>query len=234
MSKKYKIPKKATSDGYDLATIRMLLIGSPKIGKSTFASKFNGTLFFDSENGLKKLKVKKWKIKNWQTFCDMVDQITEDSEDIKTIIPDTISTLYKYCRIHCRKKYNMIHPSDFKWGKGWDLLKFEFETPILKLIASNLGLIFIAHEDEIEIKKQGNITITKCVANLSKGAREVIMPLVDIIGHIYMKEVGNKERRYITFAKSSENDAGDRTGLLPKRMPLKYSKFKKYFNEKGD
>ncbi|HDK42909.1 MAG TPA: ATP-binding protein [Candidatus Pacearchaeota archaeon] len=233
--KKFKIPKKPVKEGFNLGNIRMLLIGPYKIGKSSFASKFNNTLFLDAEKGLKRLKVRKWKMRNWKDFCDGVDQITDDPEDIKTVVPDTISTLYKFCLQYCNKKYRMTHPSDHKWGKGWDILRQEFEKPILKLITSNLGVIFISHEKEVEVTEIGNLKYIKYTSNLPNQAREVIMPLVDIIGHCYMHDVGSKnkvkERVYISFKKSKKTDAGDRTGLLPEKMPLNYEKFKKYFKQ---
>jgi hypothetical protein len=70
---------------------------------------------------------------------------------------------------------------------------------------------------------------------MSKQAREIINPFVDIIGACSFESVKNgdsyMEKRVMKFDPSEYMDAGDRTGLLPSMISLSYKKFAKYFEE---
>lgn len=233
-----KLPDEPTMEGYTLNNIRMLLYGIPKIGKSTFASKFKKALFLACESGHKGLKICKLNITSWQDFLEAVDTLLElddDDRKFKLIVIDTVSNLFKYCQDYVCKKNKIEHVSDKKWGKGWDLLQQEFERPIMQLSMSNYGIMFISHAKEVEIStRRGNYS--KVAPDLPNQCRKIINPLVDIIGYADMDDGGGDEKRIIHFAPSKYITAGDRTGLLPTKMDLNYVKFKRCFKqkEKGD
>lgn len=228
-----KLPTKKVKGGYKLSNIRALFYGPWKIGKSTLCSKFNEAVFIGTEKGLEGLEVYKIYIRNWEEYLEAIDKLLNTKHNFKTIITDTVDNAVKFCTIHSCKKYKVDHPSDMKWGKGWDLFQREFETPMLQLSVSDFGVIFTSHERENEIVKGAN-KYTKFGPSFPNQARKIIGPFVDIIGHCYVDEDvdenGNtKERRYIEFEPTPYVEAGDRTGLLPARIPLRYYSFKKYF-----
>ena len=233
-----KLPKEKTIEGYTLSAIRALFFGPWGIGKSTFCSKFKNAIFIGTEKGLKGLDVHKLYVHNWEEFLEVVDKLLNTSHDFETVVIDTIDNAVKFCTIYSCDKYKVDHPSDMKWGKGWELFQREFETPILKLSVSDYGLIFTSHEKESEITKKGNIKILKIGPSFSNQARKIIGPFVDIIGHCYVDEIevdGKiKERRYIEFEPTPYVEVKDRTGLLPASMPLRYVDFKKCFKEKKE
>lgn len=229
-----KLPDEPTLEGYTLENIRMLLYGIPKIGKTTFASKFKKALFLATEKGYVGLKIFVVDIKSWQNFLDAVETILENSDDrsFRIIIIDTVTNLFKCCQEYVCKKNKIEHVSDKKWGKGWDLLQQEFERPIMQLSMSNYGIIFICHAKEVEISTRKG-TYSKVAPDLPNQCRKIINPLVDIIGYADMDDGGEEDKRVIHFAPSKYITAGDRTGLLPAKMDLNYVKFKRCFKTKG-
>jgi hypothetical protein len=229
---KIKLPKKKTKGKYTLNNIRALFYGPWKIGKSTFCSKFENALFIGTEKGLEALDVYKMYIKNWDEFKQSIELIINGDHDYQTIVIDTVDNAFKFCQEYIKKKFRINHASDLKWGKGWDLLAQEFEAPFLDLSLTDYGILLTSHERETEINKK-TMKYTKIGPSFPSAARKVIGPFVDIIGHMYIDEVevnGKlKERRFIEFAATPYVEAGDRTGLLPDVIPLRYAKFKKYF-----
>lgn len=232
-----ELPDKKVYEGYDLSKIRMLLYGLPKIGKSTFASKFNKTLFLATEKGLKGLDVFQINISNWLDFVQAVELLLGKKHDFHTVAIDTVDNLFKYCLDYVCTKHHIDHPSDSKWGKGWDLLQHEFEKWILKLSMSDMGLIFISHARESEVMNKHS-KWTKIGPSIPNQARKVILPFVDIIGYccVVEEQKGKDfvERRSIVFKPSDLIEAGDRTGFMPERINLRYESFKKYFEKTED
>jgi len=231
------LPTKKIKMGYDLDTLRLLLYGPFGIGKTTFASMFRNALFLATEKGYKGLEVYKEDIPDWQTFLKKVSQVLNEDHNFKNIIMDTIPNLFKCCEEYTYIKYKFDHPSDVKWGKGWKLLRQEFERPLLKLTMSNLGIIFITHDTEIEISARHKKFI-KTVPNLTSQAKDVIGPAVDLIGYCTTSSIKwggvTKERRVIIFEPSEELEAKVRYGIdIPSVIPLDYEVFKSYFKNKG-
>lgn len=231
-----KLPSEKVKGAYELNNIRLLLYGIPKIGKSTFCSKFNDALFLATEKGLKGLDVYQTEITNWNEFKEVVVLLNEPQDRFKTIIIDTIDNLFKFCLNDVCQKNKIEHPSDAKWGKGWDLLQREFEKQIIQLSLTDYGIIFISHTKEMEIVGK-YAKYTKISPSLHNQARKILLPFVDSIGYCTMdiKKDGQenlKERRVIKFEPSEYYEAGDRTGMLPGQIPLNYHVFKNCFKTK--
>lgn len=230
-----KLPKEREIEGYHLDNLRMLIYGWPGIGKSTFASGFDNCIFVCTEKAHKHLKIYKTEIHNWKEFLEVVEKLLGESHKYRVVIIDTIDNLFKFCTIHVCQKYKIDHPSDSKWGKGWDLLQKEFEKPILDLSMSDFGIVFISQAKEVEIKKRHS-AFTKVTSTLSNQARKIILPFVDVIGFCTAEDEGKsgQERRVMTFEPSEYVEAKDRTGFLPKKIPLRFWAFKKYFENESE
>ncbi len=236
------LPTKKVIEKFTLDNIRLLIHSYPKVGKTTFANSFDSPLILDTHRGTKGLEVYPAYIDSWETFLEKEKEILAGKHKFKIIVIDYIDDIHRFCLDFVCKKYRMDYPSDETHGKGWDILRTNFEKPILRLISSKYGIIFISQSKEIEITKKYS-KITKITHTIpGSQIRQMINAKVDIISYLciesYKDDDGNiKERRIMIFKPSEEIEAGDRTGLLPdkiivpKNNPLKY--FRKCFENQN-
>jgi len=223
------LPTKMTSGKIDVAEIRLLLYGPPKIGKTSLFSGFPNAVFAATERGYKALKIYKQDIKSWPDFIKFSEQIVEGNHEFQTIVIDTADGLFDLCSIHVCDELGISHESEGEWGRGWSEVKKQFTRAIMPLFQSKYGIVFISHTKGDPITTQVE-EITKTVPTLSNQARKILLPLVDTIGcmcYKRYKSIDNdgkkryKEKLIISFKPSEFLEAGDRTGRLPPELKLK-------------
>lgn len=219
----------------DLSTKSMLLYGPPKIGKSTFASKFPGALFFECEPGLNSLEVFKVPTYNWLDLLEACKLVAAGNHPYKTIVIDTVDNAFKYCSDHVCAVNKIVYEGDMPHGKGWAFVKNEWHRVMTRLASLPYGLVLISHAAEKGVEtRTGNITRT--APTLPNRARDVVMGMVDMILFADASAVkdahGNIVTARVLRTKPSPTfEAGDRTGRLPETLPLDFSVFAKAFEK---
>jgi len=203
----------------------ILILGIPKIGKSTFLSKFPSVLMLATEDGLRSLECYQKRICSWEDYLQTLDELKAGNHDFKTIGIDTADNLAFFCKDYVMRKFHIQHASDLDWGKGWDLLKDEARKGLGKLTESGLGVVFTAHTKEQEIRKKGQEPIMKISYGLPSFFRDLVTSLADIILFATFED----GKRVIHTKPSEDHEAGDRTGRLPEILPLNYEAFVKAF-----
>ena len=212
-----------------------LIYGAPKIGKSTFCAGFENALFLDSEIGLNNLSTYRVGIDSWETFIATYKELREQVKSgkcmFKPLIFDTIDNLYQMCMDFVCKKNGLKHPSDLEFGKGWNMVKTEFNMAMQAYRALDLGVVYISHAEGIEIKSRtGNYT--RYDVSMPGQANKVIVPSCDIIMFAHMvQDKDGVEHRVLETKPSQFWNAGDKTGKLPETLPLNADAFMKAFNE---
>ena len=231
------LPTKQTLEGAQLSNLKWLLYGPPGIGKSTFFSKATdgkrAPLFLYTDPGLRFLKAYKKPIMAWREFSQIVknDIIKANPRIYSMIVIDTADLLFRMCRRELCLKRNIEHISDEQWGKGYDLVRDDFEQTIAMLAnwcdTHETGLAFISHMKDVEIRGR-TVKTNKLVPTLPKQAYDIIMPLCDIIGYAGFEQ-GKADRskdaemgRVVIFEPDETVEAKDRTGLLPAKCALDY------------
>jgi len=209
------LPAEKTKPTESLEDKNILLIGTPKIGKSSLIACFPSVYFFATEDGLGSIECFNDRILSWPAYLQKITELRTERHGFKNIAIDTVDNWYYLGRDYIMKKYNIDHPSDIEHGKGWDLLKDCLRGGINLSASLGLGLIFISHSREIEIRKKGQEPYTKVTYAIPEHARVMITGLVDII--LYMTIEDGK--RVIKTKPSQEYEAGDRTGQLPETLP---------------
>jgi len=209
--------------------------GPPKIGKSTLTSGYPDTVHLvTSEKELGRLKVDYILINTWIKAVSAVDELiaTKNKKmyrDKKIIVIDFVDQTYLMCNETTCDKLGIDHASEAGYGKGVDMIDTEYRRWINKLIASRYGIIFISHTQIREVNTIGG-SKTKVISSLPKRARDIILPLVNVIGYIGFEtekikdkktgEISFVENRVIDFEPSDVVEAGDREGYLPYKIPL--------------
>jgi len=193
---------------------RILLFGPPKIGKSTLASQFPKSIILDADDGYRWLRVKKIKIVKWAEVLDVGGQLQhaqDEGRDLgyRTIVFDSVESLYDMCFRYACVINKMDHPSDKPYGQGWQLIAEEFSTVVRAFTMMGLGVIFISNSDHKTVTDEFGKEVTIEQPRLPKAAEKAIGFLCDLI---LKMEV---DRTVL-------NKAGDFTNrvLLPKSNPF--------------
>mgnify|MGYP001271573853 CR=1 FL=1 len=216
----------------------LFLYGPEGIGKTTFASQANDPLIIATEAGFKFVEAYVEETSTWEDFVAVIDAIESAWRDDPSyflygaLAVDTVDNAFALCQTFVCTKLGIDHPSDEEWGKGYQAVSNEFTHQMTRLALIDRQLILISHEKTMEVK--GRVLKTmKIVPTLSSTGRRVILPMVDIIGHCGYRMGSDGEatsERVIEFNPSETMEAKDRTGLLPKILPLNYGEFHEYLS----
>jgi hypothetical protein len=125
------------------------------------------------------------------------------------VVIDTTDLLYDYCMAAAMKELSILHPSDLDWGKGWKAVIDKFKLAIGVLSAMDLGIWFISHAKDVEIKQRVG-TLTKSVPSLPPAARDFLTGFCDYIFFMSTVETPEGEVRAIRTDASEYWEAGSR------------------------
>ena len=231
------LPEIKSAPTQDPCKLTYLIYGAPKIGKTTFCSQLPDVLFLDTEEGTRLQNVFKTDIKNWESFLRVVEEICQlpVKHKFKNIVIDTTEKLAGHCINYGCAQLGIKHPTEAAYGKSYDIIKKEFERPIVRLQQSGLGIWFITHEEvkkiEAAIGKDYDYHQPKLPGFLSN----IILSLCDFIlfasSEQVLQTVDGKssvvDKRVFHTKPSKEWVAGDRlvNAPLPKDLPLNTAEF---------
>lgn len=207
-----------------------MLYGAPKTGKSTFASHIPNALFLPTEEGLNELEVFQYKIKSWRDVLKLRKELQEKDHGFECLVVDIVDWFYKHCEHYVCGKHGVTHPSDLEYGKGFSLVKDEFIRVVNGLNQLGLGMVFICHAKEKEVKKK-NTTYTSMDTSLGATTNNLICGMCDFIFFAYIDEDG---KRVMRTKPSKYVNSGDRTGKLPEIMPFDYENLVKELEGQND
>ncbi|MCA9173058.1 MAG: ATP-binding protein [Planctomycetales bacterium] len=227
------LPKQRTKPITELDKQTILLYSAPKLGKSTFASRFPEAIFFECEPGLSHLEVYKVPTYKWEDFLAACKLVAQGNHPFKTIVIDTADNAFKFCSEYVCGKHNIEYEGDMGHGKGWALVKNEWHRVLTRLASLPYGLVLISHAQDKTIETRTG-EYTKTQPSLPDRARNVVLGLVDMI--LYCDAVARKDAtgnviidRVMRTKPHPTYEAGDRTGRLPEMLPLDYDAFVKAF-----
>ena len=218
------IPTERTKVTTTLGDQVITLYGTPKIGKSTFASQFPNALFAATEPGLNHLEVYQVPIKDWTEFTQVCAILGKDPQQVETLVIDTVDILYEHVKAHVCGLAGIQHPSDLSYGKGFSMVNGEFRRVLAKLgtlrtkDGGKMGLVIVSHAKEIEVDTRTGKQL-RWAPTLPPSARNIIEGMSDLL---LFADVESDGSRVLRTKPSPKWVAGDRTGRLPETMPLSY------------
>ncbi len=228
-----------------------VVIGLPKIGKSTLASGFDGVLFLcTSDKEVGSLKVPFILIDSWEKLMSVTDELLNNRQkysQYKFIAVDFIDAIHTLCVNAVCEKLSITHASDAGYGKGVDTIDTYFKRWVTTVVASDYGLIFLSHVNQKDVITAGG-SVTKTICSLPVRARMILFPLVNVIGCMEYKTIQTPNettgkialvrKRIISFEGNEYVEAGDRDGVLPREVILSnnavanFEAFRDYYNGK--
>ena len=223
------LPTQPTPPKRDLSDLITLIVGFPKAGKTTLASRFPKSVILATEAGQNSIECYRVAVDSWATHLAVCNELAAGGHDFRTIVIDTIDNLWLLCQQYVCGKHKVEHESDLPYGKGYSLILTEFQRVLTKLSHLPYGLVMISHAELEEVKTRTG-SYHKAVPSLREKPRKVVLGMADLILFCDMETVPGPDgqptmRRVMRTKPSPYWEAGDRTGRLPETIELDFDAF---------
>ncbi len=195
------------------STVKMMIFGSPGMGKTTVALSAPKPLLLDFDNGVKRVNMAHLEgvdivqVENWGEIQTLLQQQQADLAPYSTIVVDTIGKIMDFIITHC---CGTRQPQIKDWGR----INQEFTWFTRALSSLNKHIVFVAHRDT---RKEGEETVF--IPALREKNYNAIVTELDLLGYLEMKSERGVQMRTITFDPTSRND-GKNTCNLPSIMQI--------------
>lgn len=206
------------------------------VGKSTFVDQTDDLLFINTDGKTKNTTSPVIHIADkidstgrtvnktlaWQIFLEVVEELEKKNNDFQSIALDLIEDLYEHCRIWVFDKNKWEHEADGGYGKGYDIVKFEFLSTIKRL--KNLGyqIIYISKEARADVTTKQGGSYTTYAPNIKPVLANVLSGTVDMTMRAYVDGRG----RYLELGKNENAFGGGIYDFPVKRIELNMEAFK--------
>ena len=213
----------------DLRGRFVLLYGQAKSGKTSMSAMWPKPLLCAFEKGYNALiGIRPADITSWADFKAICRQLKkpEAKEIYETVIIDTIAIAYSLCEKYILAREGVQTIGDIGYGRGWGMLKDEFETTFRELTQLGYAIVFIAHSKtkSTEYADEDGNAITALAPDLPNAAYQIVNRMVDVIGYIgveYDIKTG-QSYRYLYTRGTPTIFAGSRYKYLAPKIELGY------------
>jgi AAA domain len=232
----------AVSRGRVQAPLRVLAMGVPGVGKSTFAAGAPAPIFLGAEDGTNSLDVSRFPTPTtWTEVLEGVRTLTSEKHEYKTLVIDTLDSLEPlvWKQIIARDgKADGIEQVGGGYGKGYIAACDEWRVLISDLErvrAAGMNVVLLAHCTVVNFKNPIGPDFDRYVMKLDKRAGSAIAEWVDV--HLFaqfeggVKEERGKrpkgwstETRILHTRRTAAWDAKNRFDL-PEELPLSWEDF---------
>lgn len=142
-----------------LAGQKALIFGGNSLGKTFQSAKMPKPLLLMTEAGGNGVKCKKLPVNKWATFKDVVKQLTDEKtldqmkKEYFTIIIDTLENLVGLAEQSVCTEFGVRDLSEIS-GKqnGYSIYRKDFKTQVNKLCSCGYFVLFIDHEETVELE----------------------------------------------------------------------------------
>ena len=167
-------------------------------------------------------------VSSWADFKAICRQLKkpEAKEFYETIVIDTIAIAYALCEKYILAREGVNAIGDIAYGKGWGMLKDEFETTFRELTQLGYAIVFIAHSKTKKTEytdEEGN-ELEALAPDLPNAAYQIVNRMVDVIGYIGVEyDIKNGQSyRYLYTRGTPTIFAGSRYKYLAPKIELGY------------
>ncbi len=225
---------------------RIILYGTPKIGKSTFASKITGALFLDVEGGSDELPVNRIRREQLETYDDLIaalNAVLSQDHEFSSLVIDTADFLEKILMKQVAAEFGAKEFAKINgFGREHTSL-VNVWTHILQLLNDirdkrNMAVMLIVHETITKIKEPNTDAFDRFTFALNKQTTELLEAWADAI--MFAKVEVYTEQDKAKRVKATAGDrmlftmdspaflAGNRYGL-PREIPFTWEAFSEAF-----
>lgn len=230
---------------FGLKGLKILIYGSNNLGKTPQSMAFPKPLLIMGEAGGTALKGHKVSVKKKRDFVDYVDQLTNEDtlaktqEKFQTIVIDTATDIVELYQKAVANEYGVKDVSemnaDSKMPNGYSLYRNAFKEDINRLCSCGYTVIFIMHEEFVELKDYGVVkgkagfvgngtfkVVPKGSSSVKDSAR-FIRDMCDFRFYIKGNGVDENGRTIMSTAYAHETEeyyAGSRFDIVPVINPF--------------
>jgi len=228
--------------------IKVGIYGTEGVGKTTFAAKFPGAVFIDTEGSTKHMDVARFDPpESLNDVLEQLNYVVGHQEEISTVVIDTVDWLEKYIfRAVCEEK-GLKNIEDMGYGKGYVFAKQKMQVllELLDLITQRgIHVVLVCHSmirkfelpDEMGSYDRYMLKLNeKNIAPLVKEWVDLLLFVnykTDIVKDSDGKTMkGRGGQKRVMYANHSACwDAKNRFGL-PDEMPFDYGQIAHLFGE---
>lgn len=138
--------------GKTAKSVKVMLYGVEGIGKTTFASKFPGAVFIDTEGSTQHMDVDRLPPpQSWDELIREVQWCIDNRDRLQTLVIDTADWADQMCQqAVVSTGGEKIHSiEDFGYGKGYTMVQEKFQTELMtrlsKLASMGVNIVITAH-----------------------------------------------------------------------------------------
>ena len=166
-------------------------------------------------------------ITSWNEFKQVCRQLKKpEAKDVyETVVIDTVAIAYALCEKYILNREGVNAIGDIGYGKGWGMLKDEFESTFRELTQLGYAIVFIAHSKTRQTEytdEEGN-AIEALAPDLPNAAYQIVNRMVDVIGYIGVEyDKNGLSSRYLYTRGTPHIFAGSRYKYLAPKISLGY------------
>ena len=187
------LPDERTKPMESLEDYSILLYGEEKIGKTSFAAQFTDSIVLLCEPGGRALSIYSREPKNWKELKGYL-KLLQTSKRFRTVVIDTVDMAYQMCYRFICDREGIAHPKEEGFAVAWTMIRDEFQDVMSSFLKLKRGVVFTSHAEEREIKVRTGDSFSRIVPTMSRQARKVIEPMVDM--WVYCQH-GKTDREFV-------------------------------------
>lgn len=207
-------PQTRGSLGITPRNARVLLAGTPKVGKTTLAAQWNPkeTLIIDTQHGTDLLDGEHYvaHVTNRDEFASVVDQLVNGGHQFKTVVIDLIDDIWVFFDRHHAGKGRELATATDDYGRAGKNAEGDFRRVVGRLLATDLGVWFLTHTKPVEENRT--------VRYVPKLDSKVITYVQGAVQFVFLAE-NLGPRRVLHTQGSAKFEAGSRVPL-PEPMDM--------------
>lgn len=206
--------EKQTRAGRDPRSARVLIAGTPKVGKSTLLSGWapETTLIIDTQGGSNLLEGEHYvqHVESWKAFEQTVQELTLTDHNFLTVGIDLVDDLWNFADEAFAGKNAPLASATDDYQKAVRTAEGIFRQTVGALLRSNMGVWFISH-----VKETQEAGVTRYKSKLDARVLTYVQGACDFV--LLAEALGPK--RVLHTAPSAKFEAGSRVPL-PEPMDL--------------
>ncbi len=221
--------------------MRVLLYGTEKVGKTTWASNAPAAIFICAEDGTSQLDVARFpQPETWSDVLDAIHQLTTEPHQYKTVVIDTLDWLERVVWESIGKRDGKVNIESYGYGKGYNVALDEWRllTDRLDELRHKRGMhiVLLAHSWVKTFKDPESDGYDRYEMKLNAKAGGLIKEWCDAVlfaqHEVFTKKsdtgrtrgIDGDGARIVHTERRAAWDAGNRYGL-PSTLPLHWDDF---------